>query len=144
VVVDLCRHGLREVGSFVASTVVLALLVVVALGPALGPLVRQVAASDEHACACGMKPGTCGCPECARLLAQDDAFHLPSRVDALGSCDDHGLGPLPTPLPLGVLPSGSFVALTPPAGLLLSLSPLAWSPAPRKSPPTPPPRRFSV
>jgi hypothetical protein len=37
------------------------------LGPGLGGVLRAVGGEHEHTCACGMKPGTCGCPACARL-----------------------------------------------------------------------------
>lgn len=40
-----------------------------AFGPALDPVLRLLG-QVGHACQCGMEPGTCGCPECARLERQ--------------------------------------------------------------------------
>jgi hypothetical protein len=139
-----CRRLARDVAGTLGPLLVLALLVLVALGPALGPLARELGADDAHACACGMKPGTCGCPACARLLGQDDPGRLPERVAVLGACDDHGQGHLFTPLPLGLVPPGAVVAVSPRGGVLLSLSRSTWVPSEGDAPPTPPPRRLSV
>ena len=46
--------------------VMLAVTTPLTLGPMRGVLARALGAFD-HACACGMAPGTCGCPACARL-----------------------------------------------------------------------------
>ena len=107
------------------------------LGPTVGPIARALGAF-EHVCACGMAPGTCGCPACARL-ERERHEHAPRPV-LKSSCDrDEGALPAP-PLPPCVLPT--LVALRDPAVEDVLLVP----PAERAllsvadGPPTPPPR----
>lgn len=99
----------------------------------------------SHKCACGMKPGTCGCPECARLekQRQDDERPRPYPVFK-PSCDP-----------------ASVLAVAGAAPFVLAASPGAMLPAPRATvlrdapgfalatqitlePPTPPPRIASA
>jgi hypothetical protein len=133
-----------EVAATLLPLLVLALLAFVALGPAVGPFARALGALDEHTCACGMKPGTCGCPACALLLQQGDPARLPEQVATLGSCDDHTPGSLAAPLPLGVLPAGGVVLVSQRDGSLPRLGGSTVPPAAGPAPPTPPPRRLTV
>jgi len=118
---------------------VVGMLAPLALGPALAPLISALGGEGDHACACGMKPGTCGCPECALLAGAGSA--VPDAHASLRSCDDHRVAP-PSGLPPGVLPAGFVVAPAPSFGLVASSPPVSVSPGDRAPPPTPPPRRI--
>ena len=138
-----CRNVARDAAVALLRVLVLTALVLVALGPALGPFARELGASTEHACACGMKPGTCGCPACARLLHQDDAAPE-GLVAALGSCDDHGAASPSARLPLALVPPSVVVSPRPPSGIFLPIAPPSWVPSDSDGPPTPPPRLIAV
>ncbi len=131
------RPGL--LGLVALASLMMAFLLPLALGPALAPLTRALGVAPEHACACGMKPGTCGCPECERLLREGDA-PVPTTHATLGSCDDHGSRSLASALPPCFVPPAFAVAASPHVGLLAPVPPpprLSTQPSP---PPTPPPR----
>ena len=57
------------------------------LGPALAPL-NAAADAATHVCACGMKPGTCGCPECAQLERDRHDQFRSHRYSIKRTCDD--------------------------------------------------------
>ncbi len=113
----------------------------IALGPATSTVTRFLGGELEHHCACGMKRGQCGCPECEHLEhARRDAKRASKYVAVRSTCeDDDGLVrapnlPLAAPLVAGfVLASASSVAFDPEpiAPLRTRLS---------KEPSTPPPR----
>jgi hypothetical protein len=129
--------------------VMVALLAPLALGPALAPLVAELGGASDHACACGMKPGTCGCPECALLagLEQDAVASVPATDATLATfraCDDHGRAPLPYATPPCIVPALLAVAVNPRAGLLAPLLSPRGVPSQPDAPPTPPPRRSLV
>jgi hypothetical protein len=144
-------RGLRRFWLAVRYAVSVVTLIAVAapcaLGGATGPLVRALADAQEHVCKCGMKPGTCGCPECAKLERERRADHAPSPVPVLKRhCDDEAPAmPLGAPLPTGVLPATATGSLGPARG---ERSPVAaalgFVPAVELSPPTPPPRIDAV
>jgi hypothetical protein len=57
------------------------------LGPLLTPL-RLAIADAHHTCACGMTPGTCGCPECDRLERERLSDKEPEACPVLkGECE---------------------------------------------------------
>ena len=64
-----------------------------------------------------MKPGTCGCPECERLLRRRGP-PVPTTHATLGSCDDHGSRSLASALPPCFVPPAFAVAASPHVGLL--------------------------
>ncbi|HEY1696065.1 MAG TPA: hypothetical protein VGG39_28055 [Polyangiaceae bacterium] len=144
-------RGLRRFWLAVRYAVSVVTLIAIAtpcaLGGATGPLVRALADAETHVCKCGMKPGTCGCPECARLERARRADHAPSPVPVLKRrCDDDAPAmPLGEQLPTGVLPATVTAALEPSCG---ERSPVAaaltFVPAVDLSPPTPPPRIDAV
>lgn len=110
------------------------------LGPLLVPLERAVAES-RHVCACGMAPGTCGCPECARVERERLSAHTSRPYAVLqGECDHNsvllgGAQAFPALLPAAIgvrLPDPSGLVAQRPIPALRSLGPPA--------PPTPPPR----
>jgi len=111
-----------------------------ALGPAFSPLVMALGGGPDHLCACGMKQGTCGCPECEQLASPDAHPTAPLTHAVLGSCDDHGRGSIAGGLPPCVVPA-SLAVLTYRSSRLVPVTqdPVvnAHSGGP---PPTPPPR----
>jgi hypothetical protein len=114
-----------------------------ALGAAMGPVLRDLAAANEHVCKCGMKPGTCGCPECDKLERERRAENAPSPVPVLKRhCEDDAPAmPLGAPLPSGVLAASAVDALPLPAGDRVPvLRAPAFVTSPDVEPPTPPPR----
>jgi hypothetical protein len=128
------RHG----AAFVA---LLAMLAPLWLGPATLPLLRALAGDASHTCACGMAPGTCGCPECERLEHERQREHAPRPYRVLKSaCDDQG-APLPSlAVPPCVMPAtlalhdARITGLAPPALLAHDAARVP------DGPPTPPPR----
>jgi len=124
-----------------STRLLFAMLVVLApigLGPATGAIARALGALD-HACACGMAPGKCGCPACARLERERNA--PPGPTPALKSnCERDGVV-----VPIGSLPPCLLPgALALDAPLLEESLGLPSFPrvhiADRDGPPTPPPR----
>jgi hypothetical protein len=116
-----------------------------ALGPALGPVLRELGEQQAHLCKCGMAPGKCGCPECARLELERTNAHSPDAIPALRShCDDDA----PTIL-FGALPAAALASTTGTIAVPRGerLSPLASDVPPLLpdlAPPTPPPRRAAA
>jgi hypothetical protein len=136
------RFG-RSLGTVGLAVVILALLVPLALGAAVEPLAREFGGTPAHTCACGMRPGTCGCPECERLL-HDGSTSKPSLVAVLSSCDDHGRSALASAIPPCMVPPALVVALSPSLGLLPASLDMTGAPSEPGAPPTPPPRIDTV
>jgi hypothetical protein len=117
-----------------------------ALGGALSPVLRQLA-EVGHVCKCGMTPGKCGCPECARLERERLSERQPAPEPTLKrDCDDEAPAmPLGAALPAGVVAAVSTSTLPVPRGeripVVLSTSP---HPSTSDEPPTPPPRSALV
>src|SRR5580700_11438642 len=114
----------------------------IVLAPASrGPSTRAIAGAlgvFEHACACGMAPGKCGCPACERI--ERERLHHGPRPELESNCEREGAAIPGSALPPCVLPGGialdvPFVSerasRPPPASLHL---------ADIDGPPTPPPR----
>jgi hypothetical protein len=117
--------------------VMLAVLAPIALGPATGAIARALGALD-HACACGMAPGKCGCPACVRL--ERERHRQATQPVLKSNCEREGAVVPTALLPPCVLP-GEFVIDAPGLEEALSLSPLTrLHPTDRDGPPTPPPR----
>ena len=125
------------------ATMMVAMLVV--LAPAgLGPSTRAIARAlgvFEHACACGMAPGKCGCRACERIERERD-HHGPRRPrpELESDCEREGAAMPGSALPPCVLPGK--IALD-----VLFVSERAPRPPPASlhladidGPPTPPPR----
>ncbi|HZU85640.1 MAG TPA: hypothetical protein VE987_22090 [Polyangiaceae bacterium] len=135
------RRRLRIAVAFAALVVLAAPAV---FGPALTPIARAIAA-EIHVCQCGMRPGRCGCPECARLERERLRDARPDPVPTLkGQCDEQA----------PALGSAELPVTSPPAvreGLPAARSELlavarAGIPPGRglEAPPTPPPRAAAV
>jgi hypothetical protein len=58
----------------------------VALGPARTTIERALGGEPVHACACGMKRGTCGCPYCERT--ELEAKEVSKHVAVRNTCED--------------------------------------------------------
>lgn len=105
-------------------------------------IARALGGGAEHHCACGMAPGTCGCPECAELehAKRETTERLAGHAILRSSCDDgSGLPGIGAPPP-GAVPFLARLARP-------SFERLRTSPArdvdpslERARPPTPPPR----
>jgi hypothetical protein len=110
------------------------------LGPLLAPLERAVAES-QHVCACGMAPGTCGCPECERVERERLSTRARHPYPVLrGDCDhDSTLLGDAHPLP-ALLPAALAVRLPEPSELAPSHAPPALRSLGPPAPPKPPPR----
>jgi hypothetical protein len=139
----------RSLGRWLRLVCAIATLLTIAtpaaLGAAMGPILDELGTAHEHVCKCGMEPGKCGCPECARAEQErlHDRGHQVAPILKSGCNQD--------------APAIQFAALPPmalaPAGIVL--------PAPRGErlarerahdlaldhdldPPTPPPRLAAV
>src|SRR5215472_4637235 len=90
------------------------------LGSATVPLLKAIGFGPEHRCACGMVPGKCGCPECARLehQRQEDRAARPSPV-VKSSCDENDPSFASASVPPGIMPAA--LALREPPGTVLLL-----------------------
>lgn len=118
-----------------------------ALGAAMGPMMRELGEAQSHTCKCGMQPGKCGCPECARLEDERRAEHRQTPEPALKRhCDDDAPAmPLGAPLPSGVLAATTTDLLSVPAGDRQPIAAgVAFVPSADLEPPTPPPRIATV
>lgn len=112
------------------------------LGSAFGAAVTALGAEGDHFCACGMEPGTCGCPACAKLgkLRAESRAHDLQHVVARSSCDDSPAPPGVPSLPESVVPASTFIS--PASSSYLRAAPPPTPPLERgrARPPTPPPR----
>jgi hypothetical protein len=96
----------------------------------------------EHACACGMAPGKCGCPTCERIEHErrTDGPSKAPRPTVKNACEDPRVllpgAPLPPCVPAGA------VALLDAERTGYRAPPAPGQPAasPDLRPPTPPPR----
>jgi hypothetical protein len=110
-----------------------------AFGPALDPVLRLLGQAG-HVCQCGMEPGTCGCPECAKLARQRLAEQPRDAAPSLEKACAQNAAIRMAALPTGVTAAGP-AALRAPRGERV---PMHRAPAVRAGtdvePPTPPPR----
>jgi hypothetical protein len=118
------------------AVLILFVLLPTALGPAMGTLTRVVGELD-HKCMCGMKPGTCGCPECERL--ERARTHVPAYPVIKGECDGAGQA-VPSVAPLAIAPASITVRATAVVAHVSPLVPPRIHSADLREPPTPPPR----
>lgn len=112
---DLRRLAHRALARACAAVVAVVLAAPLLLGSAFGATLAQLGDHDDHFCACGMKPGTCGCPACARLgkLRAESKAHDREHVVARSSCDDSPAPPGVPSLPEGVVPASFEIARAP-------------------------------
>lgn len=152
---DFGRRLAHALGRWVRLACTVATLAVVvapvALGAAVGPLMRELGADvSAHRCKCQMAPGKCGCPECVHLekeRASEQAHaherHDPERV-LRGQCEKDGPAfPFAGP-PAAVLASVA-AALPVPVSDRLAVGMPAESPvSSTDEPAVPPPRIASI
>jgi hypothetical protein len=120
---------------------VLAVFAPMSLGSALGPLSRALGGVAEHWCACGMVPGTCGCPECELLERQRQLDHTPRPYPVLRSqCSDGEIATGFPALPAAVPPAPFVLPAPSPRPLAVSGAPPCAPSRDPLPPPTPPPR----
>ena len=129
----------------VALAVAMAVVGPMMLGPALSPLMQALGGAADHRCACGMAPGTCGCPECARIEHQRSRERAPAPYAVLRSqCQDDEVAPGFSGLPLAIeAATGLRIARAPVARDSQTSPPKSLS-RERTEPVTPPPRLMPV
>ena len=114
------------------------------LGPAMAPLNAALGART-HVCACGMKAGTCGCPECAKkesrlhdAAAREHAENARPILKSTCSDDDDALPS--SALPPCVLPASISAVREPVSKALRAPPSLGTAATWFRAPPTPPPK----
>jgi hypothetical protein len=113
-----------------------------ALGASMGPVLDLLGAQSEHLCKCGMAPGKCGCPECARSEQQTAREQVPDSVPTLRRhCEEGAPGLTFAALPGATESVGAIAVLPAPAGERTPRDLASRAHADRDDdPPTPPPR----
>lgn len=118
-----------------------------ALGSAMDPVLRMLGDTHGHLCKCGMAPGKCGCPDCARAEQERLSEHRAEATPTLKRhCDDEAPAmPLGAALPAGVLAASGTSTLPVPRGDRVPVvTRAALVPSADQEPPTPPPRLATV
>jgi hypothetical protein len=110
------------------------------LGPTTGVVLMLVGAGTVHHCACGMKPGHCGCPDCARIQRGLDASRSQLRCVVRTACNDDAAAPVDGVVPPAISPSHVIVPRPPDASRLIRSSPGFPKSQNAPEPPTPPPK----
>ncbi len=110
-------------------------------GNAFGAWLRVVAPAVAHTCACGMKAGTCGCPDCERMERAHLEERAPKPYRVLRSqCDDDGeMVPTGT-VPPSTIASPAFVVAPSESRLIASRPLTSPESRERREPAKPPPR----
>jgi hypothetical protein len=127
----------RLVTSTKVLVAMLAIFVPMSLGPATGALARAVGAID-HACACGMAPGRCGCPACLRL--ERETTRRTARPVLEANCERETAVPRTDSWPPCTIPAEpALLALDPQGAIELAIH-AQLQPFDSDGPPTPPPR----
>jgi len=135
----------RLAGLLVAFAVAFAIVAPMTLGPAMGPLTAALGGAFEHRCACGMVPGTCGCPECARVEHQRLRDHAPVPYSIVRSqCEDDEVAPGFVGLPLALAAPPGFIIMEPAESTLVLPRPPEALSREETEPSTPPPRRVAA
>jgi hypothetical protein len=112
-----------------------------ALGAAMGPVLRELGATQEHVCKCGMPQGKCGCPACALLELERRAGHMPDAVSTLKRHCDDDVSPVPlTTTAPAVIPPELHVFAATPLDTGRRLPPCTAPASPDLEPSSPPPR----
>ena len=116
------------------------------LGPGAGAIVRALGSADVHRCACGMRAGACGCPECERLerTRAHDAEALRGHPILKTTCDGEGAAGGYAPLPSFAAPIAATLPPLPSELRGFAAAPELEPSLERARPPTPPPRHASV
>jgi hypothetical protein len=113
----------------------------VALGPARMTIERALGGEPSHACACGMKRGTCGCPECERL--DREAKKVSKHVAVRSTCeDDDGFVRAPA-APIVTMPNAPLVVARATSVMWERPSVSSLDSQLAREPSTPPPRASS-
>jgi hypothetical protein len=120
---------------------VVALALPIALGPALSTVTRLLAGPPVHVCMCGMKRGTCGCPECQALETERRAArHVHRFAIVHRTCDDDDGVAVAPALPAFVGPPDGVAVTPPPAARTAPTTVAALRSQLTREPSTPPPR----
>lgn len=143
--------GTRSTRIYAVYRLALVVLMGLVLPMALGPagthwVVQWMGGVATHHCACGMKPGTCGCPECARLEAEKlSEAHSASQdpPPALTSDCSHEPPSVGGQTFWSLPPITGFegIPAVDPSAILLTLEPRSLTPRSAPQPDKPPPRQ---
>lgn len=138
-------HSLYDWLRLACAALLVAMAAPAALGPSMGPVLELLGGQSEHVCKCGMKPGTCGCPQCARDdLARLDRRGRDVRPVVKDGCHQDSPAVQFAALPPAA-PAGGGALLPVPRGERLPRDSAFASAFDRDlDPPTPPPRLASV
>ncbi len=136
----------RALHLVVVTATALVLAAPLLLGPGGSAVLRALGAADVHRCACGMKQGECGCPECERLehARTHEAEMLRGHAVLKSTCDGDGAAPAWGAMPAFTAPIASVLP-APAFELRAFVAPPDVDPSlERARPPTPPPRSSAV
>lgn len=132
-------HRLAHLAVLAATALLIALPLL--LGPAMPAAIAALAeATVEHRCACGMKVGRCGCPECEAALRPDLAAS--PLVIVRSSCDDAKF--VRSALPPMTFPSSMLAPALPISRVDLAFMEQHAPPSHFLEPVKPPPRSRAV
>jgi hypothetical protein len=138
----MARALVRQLMMLIATLVVAAPLV---FGPAFAWALDELGGGPVHTCACGMKQGTCGCPECARLTAEKKAEDAPTAYRTFKrACNDDAPATPAAPLPPAVAALASIAPPPTPVARAVLAPVLVLRTRDRAPPPPPPPRALAV
>ena len=135
----------RAVRIWVVVATALALAAPIWLGPAAPWILRELGASEDHHCACGMQKGKCGCLECAADEAQAKrAKERHAEPILKSSCSSDDDVPFFAALPVVALPSSTLVPIAGFERLSVVQAPISDPSRERGPPVVPPPESVSV
>jgi len=138
----MARVAARQLVKLFAALVVAAPLV---FGPAFSWALTTLGAVNEHTCACGMRQGECGCPECARLTAQKKSDDAPKPYRTFKrTCDDDAPTAAAASLPIATPPLAALTLPPCPVARALPTPEAVVRTRDRAAPPSPPPRAARV
>jgi hypothetical protein len=128
-----------------AAAMLLTIAAPAALGPALGTVLDQLGSAHEHVCKCGMKPGTCGCPDCAKAEHERLATRGRDVLPVLkGGCHQDAAAIQFAALPPAVVTAAGALLPAPRGDRIPRFEASPFVLDRDLDPPTPPPRLASV
>jgi hypothetical protein len=140
------QRALQRWARLVCALATLAVVAPMALGAALGPVMRELGGdASSHQCKCKMGPGKCGCPACLQLDRERASERRQGSTPCLrGQCDLDGQAfPFAAP-PAAVLAAASTMLPVPRGERAAANAACRPPPSTSVEPPVPPPRIASI
>jgi hypothetical protein len=140
------QRALQRWARLVCAVATLAVLAPMALGAAMGPVVRELGAdASAHQCKCKMGPGKCGCPACLQLDRERASERRQGSTPCLrGQCDLDGQA-FPFAAPPAIVLVAASTMLPVPRGERAAVNAASRPlPSATEEPPVPPPRIASI